>query len=631
MTLLLDHLACQRCGTCFWPRQAPWAPWILCPSCGGPHANTQRVERTPRRYAGRIEGPAAPALLAWMQRWWPDTLPPAELLGSANSGKVESGIHDGFPFVVEKMVVFQYMPAQARVLVAAFAGITDDAPPSEAQLEAQLSQSLDRTKSLLWGSHNRMRVPAPPPVACTHRIGPGPIYVGFGPAGAWAYANTELGSSELLTHREAWAGRLVEWLVERGAEPPLPMVNAPANGEAAVVAPPSDLAGGRGATGAAEARSIRCAGCGASFRADAVLCGGLCPYCGMQLALEPGVAAEIDAYRRSVQAYQFRSRTRLDPDKLWAQTNDPGALHMSCASCGAPNAHEPGRLDETCAYCGSALVPATGLMDLGVHRVADAAHAEHVAAGRRLDRTAASWDRFGRQHMLLTGGVIVVSGASYVCFLPVPLLMVHNAWGPVASALCVLVSLVLAGVVAGLLFRQWKKTKKKNQAWDDAYRALAEQLGGRGGELAVLERWLPRFWRDAFPIGAFRSGPREGAVEFTLATLPMVLEADPIPAGTSPMSFVPAARARAVILAAGQLPFDALGRLRAAPASETHAALDRCGFIVELHVGGLLVKAKPETISTLAEAPGRLAALGPVAFAAARLAHQLGIQSVASG
>jgi len=85
---------------------------------------------------GRIAGPAAPALLEWLEHFWPDHLPPESRNGYAQSVKVESGVRGGFPFVVEKTVP-SYGPYPAdvppigRVLVAAFVARPAGVPPSE--------------------------------------------------------------------------------------------------------------------------------------------------------------------------------------------------------------------------------------------------------------------------------------------------------------------------------------------------------------------------------------------------------------------------------------------------------------------------------------------------------------------
>lgn len=354
-----------------------------------------------------------------------------------------------------------------------------------------------------------------------------------------------------------------------------------------------------------------------------MLGGALCPFCSAALTLEPQVAAAIDGYRRGVRAYQLRSPAVLDADKLWTSGEDE--IGLSCAACGAPNAHQPGRLDEACQYCRSALIPGTGVMDLAVRRVAEEAREERVETDRRFDRTARAWNRFYSIHAWFSAGVMALSVLSYIACIPVVVVGAHANFGIWASLAILLVALgVLGGLAvgAGLLVRQRWVEKR---AWNRAYESLAEQLGGRLGNVGVLERWLPRFWRDQFPLGAFQEGPREGAVEFDLATLPMVLEADPRPASSTWGS---PKLARAVVLAAGRLPADARRRLRSGPAGETRAALERCGFVVEPHVGGLLVKAMPETISALCRAPWHLKALGPVAFATARLAHQLEIGPV---
>jgi hypothetical protein len=354
--------------------------------------------------------------------------------------------------------------------------------------------------------------------------------------------------------------------------------------------------------------SVACDTCGARLGAGALVGGDArCCYCGVPQKLVGDLAREQGPYRNRARSMQLHApRVSLSH---WARAATPPGqgLLRGCLRCGAMN-----RGDTECSSCRAPAKIAS--RPLGSETGSSSSHGhESMGQLRALLRA--------RRRALIAGGAslsafyLLVMGA--VVFYALVLGWERSTLAGVVVLMCGLA--LLAALTVPLALAAYLRTRKEVSRWSPLYAALAEQLDAVPMDLV---EWSERWWDDRLRRRWLAKGPARRTLALAAAGYPTAVTADIDPEPDGPLVAM-SNEPHAVVLLAAALPRDVAYRAKHGQAFEGIAALKRAGFHVELRTGGLALLASDVTIARIRREPERLAMLGPVVYALARLAHQL--------
>ncbi len=565
---MLGQLVCQGCGDRFWPDDHG-APVLACPRCGAGHANPDAVPLPVWKLP--LTAPATHAVRGWAARHWLDELPRVGLSGPLAAQTSASGAHDGFRYLACSGHLLTYTSGR------------------------RLGQD---------GTWTYVFVAAQPPA-----VGGEGSIGRWRPArgGVWTYTARRVGAPEL---ERDLLPEITGALRAAGHAPLHPWVEA----EAPTPLPREDVAlvlrGGPAPGHALESLDLTCDGCGAAVQVTGLV-GRRCVYCGAPQALDPAVEAALRGYRLRVHAAQLGGAPSL-MNAAWRGRASGEGMSLACVVCGAPNAHAPGATDERCGACGAALLPSSA---------ARARTLEAQDGPRRAALAVAAYREAAQAYLLegAGGGLLVclaacglLGGAMMGASVVFRLARGHHGSPPLA--IVILGALWLLGLLG--VFVVSVRGRRRASRWRSRVALLAEQLGGELGHGArTLDAWARRWWADRLASSWLRDAPGRGVVSAQIAGFPVALCVAPEdPWGT---------RAHVAVLVACALPRDVVYWIDHGAAAALGGELAELGFEVRLRTGGVVVEARPRLRAAIAADPQRLSLLGPVAHAAARLAHLL--------
>lgn len=381
----------------------------------------------------------------------------------------------------------------------------------------------------------------------------------------------------------------------------------------------SDAPPPSGSNESIESEVWRCRACGAPQSLVGLMGNEECAYCGAAQELPADVAQRLRRHRRDLAALASAVDVEWEGAKLW-EGDVSGTLALSCVYCGAPSGYDPHARSPRCGSCGGGLLPPRRALDRGLLEAARAA----VQRAGELDLEVRTRRLEIDRALSMQRGAI---GLAILAVLALPLVLVVTAVGlarsiPALAVLGIPIAM-MGGGAAALAVKRARSTKRWRARWE----LLARQLGAAQlGKVDAFESFVGTWWHDAFPLARLAGGESQACVVTSIAGFPVAIEAETVEPAQGFRARRQDVELRAQVVVAAELPALAAGEAKLPPARPVIDALSEAGFDVELHRGGVRVRARAETVPRFAEEPARLSVLAPIALRAVHVAQVLGAQ-----